>query len=186
VLLKDRNYGFPVDIWSLACVFYEMATGQTLFLPSTASDIDQLLSIFRICGTPDPADSDGLEDLPGFPLISDGPHMPCELAQRLDETLPREFLGLKSLLEAMLVLDPAQRVTADDAICHPFFGECDTFELEPRFLPRMTFPELHGTAPQCTRLAPGRRRNCPRPLSKPERLRPPPISYAQGLRVSNA
>jgi serine/threonine protein kinase len=186
VLLKDGNCSFPVDIWSLACVFYEMATGQTLFLPSTASDIDQLLSIFQICGTPNPDEWIGLEDLPGFALIRDGPQMPCTLGQRLDDALPREFMGLKSLLEAMLVLDPAQRVTAKVALDHPFFGECDSFELEPRFLPRMMFPELHGTTPQCTRVALGGRRNCPLPLSKPERIRPPAISFVQGLCVSHA
>jgi serine/threonine protein kinase len=98
-----------------------MATGQTLFLPSSASDIDHMLSIFRICGTPNSGDWDGLEGLPRFALIRDGPQMPCELGQKLDETLPSEFLGLKSLLEGMLVLDPAQRVTADEALDHPFF-----------------------------------------------------------------
>ena len=74
---RDRNYGFPVDMWSLACVFCEMATGQTLFLPSTASDIDQLLSIIGICGTSNPGDWHGLEDLPGFALIRGAPLIPC-------------------------------------------------------------------------------------------------------------
>jgi hypothetical protein len=74
-------------------------------------------------------------------------------------------------------------VTADEALDHPFFRECDPHEFDARFLPRMTFPELHGTAPQCTRVAFGGRRNYPVLLSRPERLRPPPIAVALRLRV---
>jgi serine/threonine protein kinase len=141
LLLADSNYGLPVDIWSAACVIYEMVTGRMLFQPSSNTDLGQLLSIFSVCGTPTPDDWPGIESLPGYASIARGPHTHSILSQRLLETLPPEFHCLSELLEAMLVLDPRQRITADEVLTHPFFADAPDCELNPELLQKLSFSE---------------------------------------------
>jgi serine/threonine protein kinase len=50
ILLGGKQYSTPVDVWSIGCIFAEMAMRQPLF-PGD-SQIDQLFRIFRAFGTP--------------------------------------------------------------------------------------------------------------------------------------
>ncbi|MCO5573685.1 hypothetical protein L7F22_027459 [Adiantum nelumboides] len=51
VLLGATHYSTPVDIWSIGCIFAELAQKQPLF-PGN-SELQQLMYIFRLLGTPD-------------------------------------------------------------------------------------------------------------------------------------
>jgi serine/threonine protein kinase len=141
VLLKDGNYGFPVDIWSLGCVFFEMATGKMLFTPRTATDAAQLVTIFAICGTPTVDDWPGLVDLPEYDAVRHFRVIPSTLTERLDRNLPTEYELLKDLITSMLILDPLQRITAEEALRHPFFDGV----AEPDNLPLLSLPESQMT-----------------------------------------
>jgi len=49
-LLGTEKYYPTVDIWSVGCIFFELAHKKCLFCGD--SEIDQLFRIFRILGTP--------------------------------------------------------------------------------------------------------------------------------------
>jgi len=48
VLMGSRKYSTPVDIWSVGCIFAEMANGRPLF--AGTSEADQLDRIFKALG----------------------------------------------------------------------------------------------------------------------------------------
>ena len=50
ILLGSNKYSCPVDIWSIGCIFAEMANKRPLFQGD--SEIDQLFRIFRVLRTP--------------------------------------------------------------------------------------------------------------------------------------
>lgn len=50
VLLGSRKYSTPVDMWSVGCIFAEMANGRPIF--AGTSEADQLERIFKALGTP--------------------------------------------------------------------------------------------------------------------------------------
>jgi len=50
VLMGSRNYSTPIDLWSVGCIFAEMATGRALF--PGKDEKDQLSRIFMVLGTP--------------------------------------------------------------------------------------------------------------------------------------
>ncbi|CAL8071810.1 unnamed protein product [Calicophoron daubneyi] len=50
VLLGERNYSGDIDMWGAGCIFYEMATGSTLF-PGESKE-GQILIIFKKMGIP--------------------------------------------------------------------------------------------------------------------------------------
>lgn len=50
VLLGTEKYSTTVDLWSVGCIFYEIAHKKCLFCGD--SEIDQLFKIFRTLGTP--------------------------------------------------------------------------------------------------------------------------------------
>ena len=50
VLLGSTSYNAGIDLWSVGCIFYEMATGEPLF--AGTKEFDQLLLIFQCLGTP--------------------------------------------------------------------------------------------------------------------------------------
>jgi cyclin-dependent kinase len=118
VLLGSRKYSTPVDIWSVGCIFAEMANGRPLV--AGTSEADQLDRIFRLLGTPTLHDYPGLAQLPDY--SQDLPPYPPPRGglASLVPTLPTEGV---ELLSAMLQFDPARRVTAQAALEHPFFYE---------------------------------------------------------------
>ncbi len=84
----------------------------------TPQEIDELFKIFMVMGTPDEHCWPGVRELPDwketFPKWR--PRPLSEVAPTLDP------LGL-DLLSRMLVYDPAQRVTAREALTHPYFAD---------------------------------------------------------------
>ena len=48
LLVGDTQYGPPVDIWAIGCVFAELLTGQALW--PGKSDVDQLYLIKKTLG----------------------------------------------------------------------------------------------------------------------------------------
>jgi len=116
VLMGSRKYSTPVDIWSVGCIFAEMANGRPLV--AGTSEGDQLDRIFRLLGTPSMADYPGIVELPEY--SSDLPPYPPP-SGGLSTLVPGLDVGGIDLLSKMLQYDPARRVTAQQALEHPFF-----------------------------------------------------------------
>mmetsp|Transcript_19916 Transcript_19916/g.34006 ORF Transcript_19916/g.34006 Transcript_19916/m.34006 type:complete len:295 (-) Transcript_19916:921-1805(-) len=116
VLMGSRKYSTPVDVWSVGCIFAEMANGRPLV--AGTSETDQLDRIFRLLGTPTPQDFPGIVELPEYsPDLTRYPPPRGGLAS-LVPTLDQTGVDL---LNKMLQYDPARRITAQDALDHPFF-----------------------------------------------------------------
>ena len=127
VLLGDTNYDQSVDIWSLACIFYEMLTGKVLFCSSSSTIVSQLDSIFRICGSPDQEIWPGFDELPNSSYLRMMHSYNSALRELLKLTIPSQYHDLIDLLECMLELDPKKRINVYQALDHPFFNDESTF-----------------------------------------------------------
>lgn len=116
VLLGCSRYATPVDIWSVACIFAEMATKTPLFHGD--SEIDQLFRIFKTLGTPSEENWPGVTSLKAYK--STFPHWTRNICRALVPQL--DELGL-DLLEKMLIYDPHKRLNAKNALEHPYFKD---------------------------------------------------------------
>ncbi|KAH8922835.1 putative glycogen synthase kinase 3 alpha [Atractiella rhizophila] len=104
------------DIWSTGCVMAELMLGQPLF--PGESGIDQLVEIIKILGTPSreqikTMNPNYMEHK--FPQIR--PH-PFQKVFR-----PRTPQEAVDLIGKVLEYTPGSRLTAVEAMCHPFFDE---------------------------------------------------------------
>ena len=116
VLLGSRTYNTSIDIWSAGCIMAEMYTGRPLF-PGTTNE-DQLQKIFRLMGTPSERSWPGISQ---FPEYKNNFHIYATQDLRL--ILPQiDQLGL-DLLSRMLQLRPEMRISAKDALQHPWFRD---------------------------------------------------------------
>lgn len=122
VLLGSPRYSTPVDIWSIGCIFAEIASRRPVFRGD--SEIDQLFRIFRTLSTPNEDSWPGVSQLPDYKTSfpSWRTNVLPQSVKNLDET------GL-DLLQRMLVYDPPQRISAVAALHHPYFADLDTDSL---------------------------------------------------------
>eukprot|EP00656_Telonema_subtile_P050041 TRINITY_DN6379_c0_g1_i5.p1 TRINITY_DN6379_c0_g1~~TRINITY_DN6379_c0_g1_i5.p1 ORF type:complete len:313 (-),score=50.13 TRINITY_DN6379_c0_g1_i5:872-1810(-) len=126
ILLGENHYVPAVDMWSVGCIMAEMSRGgQVLFRGD--SEIGQLFQIFKSLGTPsdDPADVSngrvywsGVSKLPDYRSV-----FPAWPAQSLAKSCPQVDPQGIDLLHRMLKYDANDRISAKDALAHPYFDE---------------------------------------------------------------
>nr|GAT61273.1 predicted protein [Mycena chlorophos] len=119
LIFGATNYTTNIDIWSTGCVMAELMMGQPLF--PGESGIDQLVEIIKILGTPSreqikTMNPNYMEHK--FPQIR--PH-PFSKVFR-----PRTAPEAIDLVSKLLEYTPSARLSAVEAMVHPFFDELRT------------------------------------------------------------
>ncbi|CAG8452971.1 13373_t:CDS:2 [Ambispora leptoticha] len=114
ILLGSRQYSVHIDIWSVGCIFAEMILKTPLF-PGD-SEIDEIFKIFQKLGTPDEHMWPGVTSLPEFKT-----NYPAWSSQSLTKHIPSLNEDGIGLLQRMLLYDPAKRISAKQALTHPYF-----------------------------------------------------------------
>jgi len=119
ILLGQKDYSLPVDMWSVGCIFAHMALGRSLFCGD--SEIGQIFKIFQILGTPDDLIWPGISKLQDYKMT-----FPKWKAQPLVNIVTNLDTNGIDLLEKMLFLDPQKRINSRDALRHPYFEGFDS------------------------------------------------------------
>ncbi|CAH1110096.1 unnamed protein product [Psylliodes chrysocephalus] len=130
LLVGEPNYGPPIDVWSIGCLFAEMMTGDPLF--PGESDIDQFHLIVKLLGKPCLRHQQLLSHNTQFKGVIKFPNT--------DEMLGfyKHFASWPTItidfLDSCMKMDPNHRLTSDELLKHSFF----THDMFPqRFLPAL-------------------------------------------------
>lgn len=118
LLFGSRRYDGKVDVWGAGCILAELLNGtshSTLFCGD--GDIDQISRIFSLLGTPTVESWPEHVSLPDWGKIMFAPIEGNRLANMLSDADP---CGL-DLLNQMLCLNPSKRMSACEALRHPWF-----------------------------------------------------------------
>uniref|UniRef100_K3WIV2 CMGC/MAPK protein kinase n=1 Tax=Globisporangium ultimum (strain ATCC 200006 / CBS 805.95 / DAOM BR144) TaxID=431595 RepID=K3WIV2_GLOUD len=136
MLAPNGTYTESVDMWSIGCIFGELLNRRPLF-PGT-DFIDQLTKVFSVLPVPATADKrgynvegDALKFLESLPPCS-----PSAMAKTFRKASPEAV----SLLRRLLCINPERRITAKQALAHPYFksirqqlGEPPAFQVAKAF-----------------------------------------------------
>ncbi|KAG0743273.1 hypothetical protein G6F57_001291 [Rhizopus arrhizus] len=114
LLLGERKYTTAIDMWGVGCVFGELLKSRPIL--QGQDDIDQLVRIFNLCGSP------STESMPNWQQLPDASKVKFEPSERrvIDEYAKYDPLAA-DLLDKLLVLDPSKRLTALEALEHDYF-----------------------------------------------------------------
>lgn len=124
LLLGAQEYSTAVDMWSVGCIMAELLTNKPLF--DGKSEVEQLDKIFRTLGTPNDKIWPEYSQLPGFKF-----NFVQQPYNQLHKKFPRaSFTGSPALSESgldllsrLLTYNPEMRITAEEALDHPWFRE---------------------------------------------------------------
>ncbi|KAJ4849691.1 hypothetical protein Tsubulata_006717 [Turnera subulata] len=128
LLLGATDYGVGVDLWSAGCILAELLAGKPIMPGRT--EVEQLHKIYKLCGSP----SDEYwkkSKLPNATLFK--PREPYRRCIR--ETFKDFPPSSLPLIETLLAIDPAERLTATDALQSEFFTT-EPYACEPSSLPK--------------------------------------------------
>lgn len=135
-VLLGSEYGTPADIWSVACMAFEMVTGDSLFEPKATESIsleeDHIAQIMELLGKiPAPVALSGKYSAEYFSrrgdLLRVGPLRLWRLYDVLVEKyhfLLEEASVFSDFLLRMLDYHPERRATAAQCLLHPWLTSC--------------------------------------------------------------
>jgi len=131
ILLGAITYSTAVDMWSVGCIFAELLLKEPLF--QAHGELELLSMIFKLLGAPTKhswPEYSSLQLAKTISLPSPQPHQFRQKFQYLTSA------GL-DLLMSLLTYDPVRRISAEEALDHPYFSES----------PLPKHPDLFGSFP---------------------------------------
>lgn len=126
LLLNCSEYTAAIDIWSVGCILAEIMTREPLF--PGKDYVHQLRLITELLGTPD---EDSLKFVRSDNARRYVKQLPKYPKQQLSARFPNMSPLALDLLGKMLVFDPNQRITVDEALCHPYISTLHDLNDEP-------------------------------------------------------
>jgi mitogen-activated protein kinase 15 len=115
ILLGSNKYTKGVDMWSLGCILAELLLGKPVF-PGT-STLNQLDRVMELIGRPSQEDIDAI-DCPLAQTMLES--LPPTKAKRLRDVFPTASDDALDLLKSLLHFNPHKRLTAEQALRHPY------------------------------------------------------------------
>ncbi|CAN6206405.1 unnamed protein product [Urochloa humidicola] len=128
LLLGATDYGVGVDLWSAGCILAELLAGKPIMPGRT--EVEQLHKIFKLCGSPT-EEYWKKSKLPHATIFK--PQQPYK--RRIADTFKDFPQSALRLIETLLAIDPADRLTATSALQSDFFTT-EPHACEPSSLPQ--------------------------------------------------
>ncbi|CAB4257120.1 similar to Saccharomyces cerevisiae YKL139W CTK1 Catalytic (alpha) subunit of C-terminal domain kinase I (CTDK-I) [Maudiozyma barnettii] len=121
LLLGTTNYSSEVDMWGCGCLLVELFVSGALF--QGTNELEQLVSIFKIMGTPTVEIWPNLFEMPWFfmmiPLIQEKYEETFDLKY---QTMLPSYECFK-MVKGLLCYNQAARLSATEALASPYFTE---------------------------------------------------------------
>ncbi|KAJ3813639.1 Pkinase-domain-containing protein [Lentinula aff. lateritia] len=131
ILLGAEKYSTAVDMWSVGCILAELLLKEPLF--QAKNELELISMIFKLLGPPTKNSWPGYSSLPLAKTINlPSPH-PHQFRQKFQYMTAAGI----DLLMSLLTYDPDQRISAEEALDHPYFTES----------PLPKHPDLFGSFP---------------------------------------
>lgn len=117
IVLGQDNYGFSSDMWSVGCILAELILRKPLFPAENEKELFKL--IFSTLGTPDEESCRWIDRKVAFDNLKPD----TVYSGNIDTRFPQQDTNAIDLVKKLLCFDPQQRLTAKQALQHPFVIE---------------------------------------------------------------
>lgn len=134
-LLTNGYYDLKMDLWGIGCVMFEVISLFPLF-PGT-NELDQIEKVHNVLGTPS---AEVLEVFKKNATHISNFNFPEKEGTGIARLIPHASEDCIDLIKRLLEYNPEMRITASQALAHPYFREIR--EAESRALTRTASPKL--------------------------------------------
>lgn len=119
LILGERNYGPPIDMWGAGCILCELWTRRPIMQGDTEQH--QISLISQLCGSISSEVWPGVERLELYNKLE----LPKDQKRKIRERLKHYVKDPNAidLIDKLLLLDPKKRLDSDGALNHDFFWE---------------------------------------------------------------
>jgi len=118
ILLGSTTYTKGVDMWSIGCIVGELLGGKPTF-PGT-STMNQLDRIIEVTGRPTQEDIESIQSEFAATMLET---LPDSEPRPLSSLFPNADEDALDLLHKLLMFNPNKRITAEEALAHPYLSQ---------------------------------------------------------------
>jgi len=126
ILLGSTTYTKGVDMWSVGCILGELLGGKPMFPgTSTTNQIDRIL---EVTGRPSKEDIEAIQSEFAAQMLENLPDPPAP--RTMEHMYPSADGDSIDMLQKLLMFNPDKRMTADEALEHPYVAQFHVVEDE--------------------------------------------------------
>lgn len=117
-LLTDGYYGPEMDLWGAGCVMFEITSLYPLF--PGQNEVDQIARIHKVLGTPSQESLAKFKSRGASHISFD---FPPQRGVGIPQLIPHASADAIDLIVKLLKYDASERITAREAMRHPYFKD---------------------------------------------------------------